>query len=478
MTIHLTLVIGEFLLQVFVAGVVLVRKGHRPAVSTAWILAVMSLPIVGMAAYFLVGENRFGSRRAARHARILSEVDVPAVHTHSDPRCSQSNLSTDQTQLAAMATTVSHSPVLCGNQVDLCGDSADNIRTMARDIDAARRHVHLLSYIFLCDTSGQTITEALCRAARRGIKVRLLVDGVGSKEFLQSPLRQSLEDAGVLVSEALPVTMLRLIISRLDIRNHRKLLVVDGTVAWVGSQNIAEANFAPKAKFAPWVDCMLRVEGPLVRELQVIFVEDWFMEREEDLDSELAVEAEFHSGGVAAQAVATGPNFGNETMPLLIQAAIQLARDEIVLTTPYFVPDLPMQAALVVAARRGVHVHLVVPHRNDSWLVQRASRSLYDDLLDAGVHIHEFTGGLLHAKTILIDRFASIITSANLDRRSFEINFELGVLVYDTPFAQRLRALQQGYMDSSVHVDLHAWRQRPMWRHVLEGAAGILSPLL
>ena len=476
--VHPAILFGELGLRLLVVCVVLVRKSRRPAVAMAWMVAVLGLPVLGVGAYLLVGENRFGRRRAARHARILSEVDVPGVHAFADPRCADATLSPDQRQLARMAESVSHGPVLAGNELALSGDSAANIEAMTRDIAEARLHVHLLTYIFLLDQAGAAVARALMAAARRGVKVRLLVDGVGSKDFLTSDLRERLEAAGVEVAEALPVSLLRLAFARLDIRNHRKLLVVDGQVAWVGSQNVAEASFAPKARYAPWVDCMVRVHGPLVRELQVVFVEDWSMEREEDLRELLAVEPRFHAAGVPAQAVATGPNFRNDAMASLLQAAVHLARGEIVLTTPYYVPDIAMQSALVVAARRGVRVHLVVPRRNDSWLVQRASRAFYEELLDAGVSIHEFTGGLLHAKTLCVDTAVSVVTSANLDRRSFEINFEMGVLVYDAGFAGRLRVLQQGYIDRSAPVDPAQWRARPLGRRLLEGAAGLLSPLL
>ena len=478
MSIHPFFLYLEFALQLGVAGMVLVRRVRKPAVATAWIVTVMAVPLVGAALYLLVGESRVGRRRAARHAAIVSKVDTPEVHRHADPRSVQVRLAEEQRQLARLAGSVSHGPVLAGNRVELSGDSAANIQRMVADIDAARLHVHLLTYIFLLDGSGRAVAQALARAAARGVATRLLVDAVGSKDFLRSEVRSMLERAGVQVTPALPVSIVRAVIARLDIRNHRKLLVVDGEVAWTGSQNIADAAFAPKARYAPWVDCVVRLEGPLARELQVVFVEDWSMERDEDLSGVLAIEPAFRDGGVPGQVVATGPNFGNEAMTSLVQAAVQLARTEIVLTTPYFVPDLPMQAALGVAARRGVETHLVVPRRNDSWLVQRASRGLYEELLSCGVHIHEFTGGLLHAKTIVVDRMLSVVTSANLDRRSFELNFEMGVLLYDEAFSERLRALQQGYMDRSVAVALEEWRRRPMGRRMLEGAAGLVSPLL
>ena len=478
MTLHPAIVISELALRLLVVCVVLVRKGRRPTVAMAWTLAVLAIPVGGLVAYFLVGENNLGRRRAARHARILKEVDRPEMHRPSDARATTLRLDPAQRQLACIAEAVSHGPALAGNALDLSGDSAANIDSMVRDIDAARAHVHLLTYIFLLDGSGRRIAQALLAAARRGVTVRLLVDGVGSKAFLRSDLRRTLEAGGVQVAEALPVTLLRLALARLDIRNHRKLLVVDGAVAWMGSQNVADASFAPKARYAPWVDCMVRVRGPLVRELQLVFVEDWSMERDEDLEAVLRIEPAFDDSGMVAQAVATGPNFGNDAMTSLLQAAVHLARREIVLTTPYYVPDLPMQAALAVAARRGVRVHLVVPRRNDSWLVQRASRAYYGELLASGVSLHEFTGGLLHAKTLVVDDLASVVTSANLDRRSFEINFEMGVLVYDAAFCARLRALQQSYIDRSVPVDRQAWESRPLGRRLAESAAGLLSPLL
>jgi cardiolipin synthase len=477
-TLHPFIIYLEFGLHVAVACVILLRRGRKPAVATAWIVTVMAVPILGVLLYLLVGESRVGRRRARRHAEIVAKVDRPEVHLHQDPRSMSVDLAQEQRQLARLAASVSHGPVLGGNRVELSGDSADNIRRMVADIDAARRHVHLLTYIFLLDGAGREVAQALARAAQRGVATRLLVDAVGSKDFLRSETRALLERTGVQVTAALPVSLLRAVFARLDIRNHRKLLVVDGEVAWTGSQNIADAAFAPKARYAPWVDCVVRIEGPLARELQVVFVEDWSMERDEDLSAVLAIEPNFRDGGLAAQAVATGPNFGNEAMTSLVQAAVQLARSEIVLTTPYFVPDLPMQAALGVAARRGVTTRLVVPRRNDSWLVQRASRGLYEELLACGVRIHEFTGGLLHAKTIVVDRMLSVVTSANLDRRSFELNFEMGVLLYDEGFSERLRRLQQGYLDRSQEVDLTTWRQRAVGRRLLEGAAGLVSPLL
>ncbi|MCE9618789.1 MAG: cardiolipin synthase [Planctomycetes bacterium] len=460
------------------AVIVLLRKGDRPPVAMAWMVVVLALPVVGLVAYLLVGETRFGVFRMKRHARIIAEVDCPANHEQADPRIRRFELAPEQHQIASVAALASHSIPLAGNRLWLSGDTQETIDRMCADIDQAAKHVHLLTYICLPDKAGQQVCDALLRAAARGVACRLLLDGVGSKEFLRDTLRAALVQGGVQVVEALPVNMLRMVFARLDMRNHRKLLVVDGTIGWAGSQNIAEAGFAPKAKYAPWVDCSVRVEGPLVKELQMVFIEDWYMESEEDLDEILRIEPEFREDGVIAQSFASGPNFQNDSVTQLIQSAVQIAKEELVLTTPYFVPDYATLSALEVAARRGVRVHLVVPARNDSMFVRLASRSLYRGMLECGVRIHEFQKGLLHAKTVVIDRATSIVTSANLDRRSFEINFEVGILVFDKEFSGQLRYLQNQYMEQSSEVLMTKWDTRKWWDRLIDNAGGLLSPLL
>ena len=471
-------VVGEFALQIFMAAVVLLRKGNRPQVAMAWMVVVLAVPIVGVIAYLLVGETRFGAIRMRRHAKIISEVDCAANHSHQDSRTRHFQLEPPQHQIAAVCQLASHCLPLAGNKVWLSGDSQEVINRMCDDIDESKLHAHLLTYIYLNDKAGQQVAAALLRAAHRGVSCRVLVDGVGSKNFLRSGLRKQLQQGGVQVCEALRVNMLRFMISRLDMRNHRKILVTDGIVGWTGSQNIAEAGFAPKAKYAPWVDCSVRMEGPLVKELQMIFIEDWYMESQEDLDDVLKIEPAFQSDGVIAQSFATGPNFANDAVTQLIQSAVQIANEEIVLTTPYFVPDYATLSALAVAARRGVRVHLVVPARNDSMWVRLASRSLYRNLLECGVRIHEFQKGLLHAKTIVVDRSTAIVTSVNLDRRSFELNFEVGIMVYNADFAGQLRYLQSKYIEDSAEIHIEKWAQRRWFDRLVDNAGGLLSPLL
>ncbi|HMN96045.1 MAG TPA: cardiolipin synthase [Phycisphaerales bacterium] len=472
------LLIADWVIRITMAIVVLLRRRSEPSVSLAWLVLVVSIPIVGTIIYLLVGETRLGRSRVARHAEIVARVERPEVRLPHSPAARAHKLGVHEEQLALLAESVGGNVPLAGNRLELFGDTDVVIQRLVEDIDAAQEHCHMLFYIYLDDDSGRRVGEALARAAMRGVKARLLVDDVGSRDFLRSPLRRQIAAEGVAVAGALPASLPRMLLQRIDLRNHRKIAVIDGRIGWTGSQNIANAEFAPKAHYAPWVDCMVRIQGPVVHDLQTLFVEDWFLDSSESVEAVLRHVPDPLDHGCTAQFLGTGPGSSRAAMRLLIQAMVQLAREELVLTTPYFVPDEATLLTLCATARRGVKVHLVVPRRNDSRLVALASRGFYEPLLDSGVEIREFNGGLLHAKTLVVDRHICLISSANLDRRSFELNFETGLVVYDDDFSSQLRFLQTGYMESSTRVDPSRWRDRSWPARLAQNAAGLMGPLL
>lgn len=460
---------------VFVAWVLL-RPHRLQDSSLAWIFLIVLLPIAGGIAFLLFGQVWMPGDRARRHSEIVTRVrGHPSVVGRAPPVTLDSP---EGRGVAALAERGGDMPVRGGNAMELFAVTEEAIDAMVADIDTARESCHLLFYIYLPDSTGEQVAQALIRAAGRGVTCRLLVDSLGSRAFLRSGLCATVRESGVAVLEALPTRFKLLRRGRVDIRNHRKIAVIDGAVGWTGSQNIADAAFAPKAKYAPWVDCMLRIRGPLVRDLQELFVEDWYMDSEESLEAYLDVIPDRVPEGLRAQLMPSGANSQNDLLVQVIQAGIHVAREEVILTTPYFVPDAGTLSALQAAAARGVHVQLVLPRRNDSPMIAAASRSYYDPLLEAGVEIFEFTGGLLHSKTITFDRSASLVGTANLDRRSFEINFELSVLIFDDDFSSEVRALQRSYMDESIGVDLAEFRSRPMGRRIVENACALMSPVL
>lgn len=467
---------AELALQLGLVAFILLRRQRRAAVNLAWITLILAVPVLGALVYALFGEVRLGALRRRRYRRVVQSIRKQGWPHGGLGQYPQ--LDDEQRVTAALAESVGGLPPRGGNAVELMGNSRDVISALTRDIEQARQHCHLLYYIFEPDESGRRVAAALARAAARGVACRLLVDGVGSRAFLRSPLCRELRAARVQVVEALPARLLRARLARLDLRNHRKLAVIDGQVGYTGSQNIVDPHFSPRRRAGPWVDASLRIRGPAILDLAELFVEDWFLDTEESLAEVLATAPPLVEGGVPVQILPTGPGDAHEALRLIAQASFHLAREEILLTTPYFVPGEAEVTALCTAARRGVRTTLVVPAHNDSRLVAAASRGLYQELLASGVEIHEFTAGLLHAKVMTIDRHLALVGTANFDRRSFELNFEVSALIFDSDFASQVRFLQSSYLGSSRRVSPETWPRRPWNQRLMENAAGLLGPLL
>jgi len=319
------------------------------------------------------------------------------------------------------------------------------------------------------------------RAARRGVQVRLLADALGSRLLIRSDHWRQMCEAGCDLRVALPVgnPLWTVIRGRVDLRNHRKLMVVDNRLAWCGSQNCADPEFRIKPRYAPWVDIMSRWEGPVAQHCQYLFVSDWTAEGGDDIRHLLAAdEAPPGAGSVVAQVLGTGPTAEFDAMPACFAELIHSAREELVVTTPYFVPDEQLLFALTSAGRRGIRARMLFPKSNDNWIVAAASRSYYKDLIVAGVEIYEYRAGLLHAKTMVVDGRVGLIGSANLDRRSFELNFENNILFEDAAFAAAVRARQDEYLadcDRVTREDVESYRVGlRLWQNLL----ATLSPML
>ncbi len=461
---------------VFVVFVLLRPRVRQPS-SLAWILVIVAIPVGGIVLYLAVGEVRTGSRRKRRHRTIQRDIRA-AVQKAWSATSRTAVVPWGTESIARLARLGDETQPRQGNRLALLATADSFVQSLVADIDAAERHVHLLFYIYLDDDVGRAVASALIRARMREVPCRLLVDNVGSSDFLKSRLCRQLRDAGVQVVAALPTRITQIVSIRFDMRNHRKIGVVDGRVGYTGSHNVASENFHPKPRFGPWVDATLRIEGPAVRDLQALFIEDWYMDTTENLDHMIAYTPEEHPDGRIVQIVGTGVNSQNQALVRVIQSAIHMAREELIMTTPYFVPDEGTLAAITTAAIRGVRTIIVVPARNDSPLVALASRSFYDTLMDAGAEVHEYTSGLLHAKTITVDRDFALVSTANLDRRSFEINFEISTLIYDSDFASQLRLLQMRYLEDCVRVDAAKWAARRWPRRLAENVAGLVSALL
>ncbi|HWJ38350.1 MAG TPA: phospholipase D-like domain-containing protein, partial [Sphingomicrobium sp.] len=310
--------------------------------------------------------------------------------------------------------------------------------------------------------------------------VRILADALGSWRLIRSSYWQELRANGCKARVALPVgnPLWTLIRGRVDLRNHRKLVIVDNRIAWCGSQNLADPQFRIKPRYAPWVDIMTRWEGPVAQHNQYLFVSDWMAEGGDDISNLLREAAARSEGSVLAQVIGTGPTSSFDAMPSCFSELIHSARDELVITTPYFVPDEQLLFAITSAARRGVRTTMVVPSRCDSRIVAATSRSYYEDLIKAGVEVYEYRLGLLHSKTMIVDQTIGLIGSANLDRRSFELNFENNILFADKGLAKLLSDRQKEYLSQSDEVTAATIASTGLPRRIWQNLLAVMSPVL
>jgi cardiolipin synthase len=450
-------------------------------VSLAWLFVVVTFPFAGAIAYLLLGELRLGVYRAARAAELrapyqkwLDQVITGELDWSSRPAAAEA--------LARMCQKMTGMPVTAGNRLELIGNSADGLRALVKSINEARSTCHLEFYIWTEGGLADRVAEALMAAASRGVICRMLLDDVGSREFLRSDWVPRLRAAGVAVEAALRARLWRLIFVRFDLRLHRKLAVIDGQVAYTGSMNLVDARlFKRSAGVGQWIDACVRVEGPAVEPLGVTFLGDWALESEENLEhlqQTGGVRPQEPKGTVPVQVLPSGPSDPRDAIERIVIAFIYSAQQRLILTTPYFVPDEALLEALTSAAQRGVKVTLIVPEKVDSRLARLASRAIQGDLVAAGVQVLLFRGGLLHTKSVCVDGEYSLFGSLNLDPRSLHLNFEITLAIYDQGFTARLEELQATYARQSRALNLTEWHARGRGVVLLENVARLLGPLL
>jgi cardiolipin synthase len=472
----------EWSLRIALVLRILSRRSPNPD-ATAWVVFIALVPVLGLAVYLLVGETPLGRRRLRAHDRLEQRVAHATAQVlqvaETGATCPTDTVSASMLRLCRQ---VSGSPVVGGNDLELMDDAALVLDRLAADIDRAEQTCHLMYYIWGLSPRAVEVNRALMRAARRGVACRVIADAVGSRPFLNSDWPGLMGDAGVRVCAALPVNPLRRSLHRIDLRNHRKLAVIDGRVAYCGSQNLIDERVRVRPvppKYMTWIDTTVRVRGPAVLPLQAAFLGDWLYDGDEpDLNIEPLLRVPEPAGASLVQTLPSGPGERADAIHQAFLGMLNTADREVIITTPYFVPDEATKAALLNAALRGVSVTLIVPEELDSPLVAAAGRAHFEDLLNAGVGIALHQGGLLHAKTAVIDHRLAMIGSANFDRRSFWLNFELTLLVFDPVFTKTLRDLQQRYLGASRSVRAEDWRRRGRTQRLVDNSADLLSPLL
>lgn len=477
------------LVHIGLASVLIIRILYRKlAVNTAlaWIVLLIAMPIAGPVLYVLFGNQSLGLRRLKlgqlirsyyQKAYAVARVDQKAFDSIAEPFGA----------LAGAIARESGFPALARNRQTILTDAGDILASMGLDIDRAQTECCLEFYIIDPNGRVDTILHAVLRAAERGVSCKILADDFGSKAFFRSDWPNRLRAAGVLVVRSLPVTLLKSVSKRSDLRNHRKLLICDRTVAYTGSFNLVDPQlFKAESHVGEWVDIMMRIEGQMVDALSCVFNADYLLEEPgADIGAAAlrALPIDTHKDALPAgralmQLLPSGPEMATSTIYEFIVAVIFNARRRVRIVTPYFIPDQAVLLALTSAAKRGVDVQIIVPEKLDTRIGQYASQATYSELLAAGIAIFRFTGGLLHTKAVLIDEDISLFGTVNMDLRSFYLNLELSLILYEPEINSELGAIIDTYLRRSIVVTEQAWSARSHMQRFLENVMRLAGPLL
>lgn len=456
------------------AMLVYVPQRRSPAAARTWLLLIFLLPWAGLALYVAVGRINYSRRRREilklfRQRQREAQEQLPPSLTI----CPQ-----EPTPMAFAAAQLAKRlggfEMLRGNAVEVLTDYGGSLDRLVADIDSASHHIHILTYIFGDDREGQRVASALGRAAKRGVHCRVLMDGFGSKIALKR-LAPKMRSEGVEVIALQEFHLFSRERTRADLRNHRKIAVFDGRIGYIGSQNIVQPEFVPGH---PNEEILLRVEGPVVMELQAMFLVDRLMETGDPIAEERHFQAMKVMGPVCAQALPSSPGYTLPSTETLMVWLIHQARRRVVVTTPYFVPETDFVEALRTASLRGVETHVIVSKHANQALTQLAQQSYYEQLLESGIKIHLYKPRFLHAKMLTVDDTLAVVGSSNIDIRSFALNAEASLLLHGEELLAKLRSIDERHLADSDLLTAEEWAKRPLLKRVAQNVARLADSFL
>jgi cardiolipin synthase len=465
--------------HLLVIGSVLLSRRREPSATLAWILFIIVAPIVGVIFYFLVGRTRM-RRRVRRLGRVDARLRKVLERYDFGKKAGCENLDPRTKAQIRLGNALASTAASSGNRVRVLVDAADTYQEMMQAIAGATSYVHIEFYIIKPDAVGLALRDGLVNLAKLGVSVRVICDALGSVD-LPTEFWNPLRDAGGKAAFFAPLTKMRLRIrrrDRVDFRNHRKIVIVDGRVGFTGGINVGKEYLGLDPNVGNWRDTHVRIEGPAVLSLQQAFVHDWLLTTGEALDDEGFFEMGPPVGDCPVQVIDSGPDRTWASMELYYAQAIAFAQQRVWITNPYFIPSQTIESMLVQAALRGVDVRLLLPKKSDSHLVTWASHSYYRYLLFAGVRIFEYDRGFVHAKTMVVDDWVATIGSANMDLRSFKLNFELNAFLFDSGICQTLASHFETDLERALEVTKAMERRVSLGRRLLRGIARLTSPLL
>jgi cardiolipin synthase A/B len=475
--IGVALVVADYTIKVLAIGVL--PSNRKPSSAMAWLILIMIVPFAGFFIFLFLGRTNVGAGRLARQREADRATRAATERLPVTPVDGPVYLSS----MATLNQRLGSLPLQDGNLIELIPGYVDAIDQMTEAVTHAVTTVEVEFYIAAWDRVTSPFFDALVAAADRGVTVRFLFDHMGSrgipgyKEFIGK-----LEASRIHWRPMLPVRPLKGQFQRPDLRNHRKLMVVDGRVAFTGSQNLIEPGYnKPKNHAAgrEWVELVARVDGPTVNALRAVFAKDWYTEAQEAIGDLITPDTvTHHPEGIAGQVLPSGPGYVTENNLRLFTALIYSAQRRISLTSPYFVPDEPLLYAVTTAARRGIDVELFVSEEGDQFMVYHAQCSYYAALLEAGVRIYLYPApAVLHSKHFTIDDDVAVIGSSNMDMRSFALNYEVSLMLTGGDIVQRFREVEDTYRALSRELTPEEWARRPRRSTYVDNAMRLTSAL-
>lgn len=472
-----------WLLIALITFKILIKRRTVPA-SMAWLLIIYIFPLIGIISYLLLEESSLGKNRSNR-TKIAWSTNTQWIKKLKNYKHIFSTKNSDiATPLFKFCEHHQGIGALKNNQIQLFKKTDDIIVSLIKDIEFAQNNIDMIFYIWQPGGLINKVTNTLIMAAKRGVQCRLMLDSVGCSNFFNSSYPEIMRKAGVNIVKALHINPLYIFLRRIDLRQHRKMILIDGNISYTGSMNMIDPTlFKKNVGVGQWIDIMVRIHGPITSAMSIIFSSDWKIETGEHIfpslsNTNITINNPLQSLGHTIQIIPSGPEPPEDIIHQVLLISLYTARKKIIITTPYLVPSDDISRAICTAAQRGVEVHIIIPQHNDSILVKWASRAFFSELLEAGVFIHQFKNGLLHVKSILIDQQLSLIGTANLDIRSLWLNFEITLVIDSKDFSKDLEKLQHNYITHSILIDPKKWEKRPYWKRIIEHLFYFLSPLL
>lgn len=467
-----------FTLSIISICVVIFLENRHPTQTITWLLILGGFPLIGFFIYLFFGRNIKKRRLFVEKALTDEKAFLEIEGNHSSYQDKMEHMGDHQQLLFKLAHRLGHSPISFGTKTKALTDGPETFEYIFQEINKAQHHIHLEYYIVRHDEVGQKLKNLLIEKAKKGVEVRFLYDAVGCFKLSKGYIRE-MDQAGIEVMPFLPVRI-PFLNNKINFRNHRKIIVVDGAVGFVGGLNVGDEYLGKDINFGYWRDTHLLIKGEAVRSLQMIFLQDWYYMTDEKLRSHTYLsskkEQPEHTGGV--QLIAGGPDSKWDVIKNLFFSMIISAKESIWIASPYFVPDEDILTALKVAALSGIDVRLLVPQHPDKKIVYYASHSYFPELLETGVKVYEYERGFMHSKLIIVDYELASIGTANMDMRSFHLNFEVNAFLYRTGSTQTLVNEYIKDIEQSREIVLDEFSKRPFYKKLFESTARLLSPLL